>query len=220
MRLFNRNKKQKKVQQQRRLCDQLYVRPNQYTFRSIHLIPYWIFASICIIALIIFCIMAKQEWYTIIIPDFVETILIKYDWLTILFFPLLAMLTVFPFFFMESRYKWFCYEITYRNDKNNILVWRKTKPVQINIQDVIRSDCRIRQTIFPLKERGSPTYTYYSLKIISANQTYRLYSIPFRRYEQPEDFLRFLSELRKAGLTIKMRKPLYKRLLDKYKQNK
>ena len=171
-------------------------------------------------SLVLLLILVKGD-YIKPAPGFLERLLIKHDWLTILYFPLVAVLLFFCINFACEKYKWYCRRITYTTENGEIIIIHRSKCSRIKIKDIVQISCRLRRSFFPLQGHGSPLCTYYDLVIELPNCKFRFCSTPFEQYKEPEDFMQFIEFLKSLRLSFKMKETaFYKYRIWKLKVNK
>lgn len=178
----------------------------QNTFLSLNTLLYWTFATIWCLGFLAIIMMYGRQSFDKLVPEFISSLLIKHDWLTIIYFPIIAILIISPLFIISSRYRWFCSRIHYRIEGDQIVIIYRQTDLRFFIKDIIYVNCDIHKTIFPLLGRGQPSYYYYTLVIRLSDRKYRFDSAPFQN-EDAKDFICFVESLSKLGLSIKIPTP-------------
>jgi hypothetical protein len=110
------------------------------------------------------------------VPDFLHPVLVKHDWLTILYFPLLAiLLAIIPFWlinhFINVGRRLFENDCIFTFEKDKIIIFHQDN-YRIELDNFDSAKCYEKISYFPIKSRFNSPYTYLKIVLKNKNNAY------------------------------------------------
>lgn len=180
------------------------------SFKNLLKIPYWIFASVWIVVFLTGVMLAAKiggvELFHRLTPGFIETLLVRYDWLTIIYFPIVLVVPLVLLFNINGHPGWFSRRTSYAVDGDELVLSDRRGEIRIAIGEIKNAHLLSgRKTFFPIRGKG-PSYRYHELTCEVGGGKQTFCSVPYRIYNKPQDFERFVEALKRAGVRVKTTK--------------